>query len=74
VAVGFKLSNVLNIDVIEDKNILVFTTKHLVYEIWFDNETKFKEILRAFSKFKFPKKSAKPNKPKIKFYKDIKRS
>ena len=50
-AVGFKLSDVIAIDVIEDANSIIFTTKFIVYELKFDDEDKVKDLSKIISRF-----------------------
>jgi hypothetical protein len=42
-AVGFKLSNVLSFELIEEKRLII-TTKHIIYEVDFDDFKKSEEF------------------------------
>lgn len=56
VAVGFKLSDVLSIDVLEESSSIVFTTKFIVYELVFDDVDKVKDLIKNLNKFTKPRK------------------
>jgi len=68
-AVGFKLSNVLEIEVdSEEENALIFTTKAIRYKIIFDDTKKRDKLINLISAFRDPKQKSIPEKPKKTFY------
>jgi len=70
-AVGFKLSNVLEIEIDkEEENALaiIFTTKAIRYKIIFDDAKKRKQIAEMILAYIPPKPKAPPEKPKKTFY------
>jgi hypothetical protein len=68
-AVGFKLSNVLEIEIDpEEDNALIFTTKAIRYRIIFDDVKKRDKMVQMIAAFREPKQGSVPEKPKKTFY------
>ena len=69
-AVGFKLSNVVDIEIDKDEEDLsiIFTTKAIRYKIIFDDAKKRKQIAEMILAYVPPKPKAPPEKPKKTFY------
>jgi hypothetical protein len=67
VALGFKLSGVVQMDVLIERKIIRFITKTVVYELVFDDQEKIDKITEYLKNMKIEEEK-KAQKPRKKFY------